>query len=146
MEETMIAEVEGDLSGLGYEYKDHYEPGPKDHYKHLAEYVYKRDKYGNKDKTRPVGCLFAYRDEDDTVRLGWSAYNFIGELFAGNRFNKDQASDIAVRRAIKGRFYYTEDVPYSLHKELPRFLDRCHKYFKEFPVNIENPGSTGIAS
>ena len=137
MEETMIAEVEGDLSGLGYEYKDHYESGPKDHYKHLAEYVYKRDKYGNKDKTRPVGCLFAYRDEDDTVRLGWSAYNFIGELFAGNRFNKDQAADIAVRRAIKGRFYYTEDVPYSLHKELPRFLERCERYFKELPGNVE---------
>lgn len=136
--ETVITEVEGDLSNLDCVYKISYEH----EYKRLAEYVYKRDKNGNKDKTRPVGCLFAYRDEDGSVRFGWSAYKEKWERYLGNRFDKDEAAEIAIRRAAKGRFYRTEDVPFSLHKELPKFLKRCERYFKEFPVNTEHPSIT----
>lgn len=85
---------------------------------------------------RPIGCLLGVRLADDKpVLFGWSKYAKSKETV---RFSKSKAFEMAGNRAVCGRFYSKESLPYALRKPMKAFVVRCKKYFKEDLSNTEN--------
>jgi len=79
-------------------------------------------------RNHKVGVLVAFRDDEEFVRIGWSALN----TKSADVFDKSEGIALAKTTAHK---YITGDVlkstPTIVKKHLPKFIDRCQRYFKQ---------------
>jgi len=80
-----------------------------------------------------VGVLVGF-EENGIIHVGWSKYNDIEEY----PFDKEFGKAIAVNRAVAFEdkfkeigFPDPESIPYIVRKELPEFVDRCLRYYKD---------------
>lgn len=81
--------------------------------------------YIRSNKKIPYGVLVAIKTEDG-FRVGWSLCR------KEDRFSKTRALDIAIGRAqtASGDIWNPPSNPHSVYKMLPKFYDRCMKYYK----------------
>jgi len=83
----------------------------------LVHYV--REKNGT-----PRGVLVAVKLDESHISIGWSYCR------KTDRFTKERAIDIAFGRAMSGLALNSDQMPQQLHRDLPLFLERCKKYYK----------------
>lgn len=85
--------------------------------------------YLKDNKNRKVGILFAENNgEDKKVKIGYSKCHQKFDVF-----NKDIGFDIAKGRARKHSdlLFDKYQVPFIVQRKLPKFIDRCQRYFKD---------------
>jgi hypothetical protein len=83
-----------------------------------------------------VGVLVGTKLEDGTVRITASKAN----ESHGDRFDKSIGLEIARNRAKKSETV----IAHSMLPAMIAFNDRCSRYFKVNPTDIDCPVSTGI--
>jgi len=90
--------------------------------------------YVKDNKGNAVGCLLAVKKNNYSVDIGWSLCHSF------DRFDKSKAKLIAKNRANSGKVANMESVAgyrfHKIHPQICRFFDRCSKYFKVSPTNI----------
>lgn len=85
-------------------------------------YEYVRNKKGN-----AVGCILAVKDpETNEILFGYSKYATNIET---KRFCTETALCIARNRAITGRHYTKDKLPFAIQKKMDKFSNRAKKYF-----------------
>lgn len=84
-------------------------------------------KYIKDNRGQKVGVLVGLKDEDGQICVGWSKYAVTQEY---EPFSREKGLKIA-----RGRALCTHDVnadlPFAVLEEIPYFLDRCERYFKD---------------
>jgi hypothetical protein len=91
----------------------------------LREYVYEK-KHGVR---RKKGVLIGVKEENGTVCIGFSSCS------PRDEFDRYFGNEVAVHRAYKYCERLPRTVPFSIREKLPKFVDRCKRYFKteDFP-------------
>jgi hypothetical protein len=79
-----------------------------------------------KKKTKePVGILLAHTI-DEKVFIGFSKCNT-----KYDKFKKDVGINIAVGKSVELKNKERVDIPYCIKDDLPKFINRCYKYYKD---------------
>jgi hypothetical protein len=82
--------------------------------------TYSRDK-----NNTPRGVLVAVKTGDNgEFNIGYA------QCRKGDRFSKKLGLKIAIGRAYTDVFNSIDGIPHHLRKMLPRFIQRCEKYYK----------------
>ena len=96
--------------------------------KELIEYVRQR-KHGRNEK---VGVLVGSSENGDPINIGWSKVMLRQEGEAKDTFDKTRGLQIARGRLMSNRYSQVKPpkLPHIIRKKLPKFQERCLKYFK----------------
>jgi len=100
----------------------------------LRHYLRKKPSLSN-HKGEPYGVLMA-RLVDNEVFLSWSLCH------RNDTFSKEQAEIEAIKRMVPSKnctpaalAFKKDHIPHDVKKEMPSFIERCKKYYKQATVD-----------
>ena len=96
----------------------------------IIEYV-REKRHGRNDK---VGVLLGWSVNGNPILIGWSKVMTRQKGEAKDTFDKERGLEIA--RARKIGHGPNVQVPHIIRKRLPKFKDRCQRYFKGADLSL----------